>query len=221
MKGDMENKFKIVMKKTDEVMKDFISFTYRAKGTVARFKVRVLAVGLAVIGILAAKDNHPIAGGVMLAIGGGFFVASFFVSQIAVLRVKAVDIAYQNKTELTYAFTNSGIYVYENAELSKNVGGYHNVTCFYGDEKNYYVGVNNEDLYLLPRKCFVEGDAEEFLEFIETKSNEKYEFLPNTIKNKWIQFRINQKQKDMEYNQRAAALREKDKEKRAQKRKKK
>ena len=63
-------------------------------------------------------------------------------------KLKKADIAYQKQTELTYAFTNGGLYVYEDGELSQNVGSYSKVTCFYGDEKNYYLGINNDDLYL-------------------------------------------------------------------------
>lgn len=211
--GEMETKFKVVMKKDAEVLKDFISFTYRAKGAVGRYKMRVLALGLVIIGVLAAKGGSMTAGIVMGAIGVLFLVFSMFLPQIAVLRLKKADLAYQNQTELTYAFTNGSIYVYENGELSQNVGGYNNVSCFYGDEKNYYVGVNNDDLYLLPKKYFVEGKEEEFLEFIEKKSNEKYEFLPMTMKNKWMVKKMEMRQQDLEYNERAAKLRAEDKKK--------
>lgn len=217
----METKFKVVMKKDDEVLKDFISFTYRAQGAIQRYKMRVLAIGLAVIGILAGRDDHPIAGAIMFGLGATFLIATFFLSQIAVAKLKKADVAYQNQTELTYAFTNGGIYVYENGELSQNVGSYSRVTCFYGDEKNYYVGVNNDDLYLLPKKHFVEGDAEEFLGFIENKSGEKYEFIPLTIKNKYLLKKVEWKQQELEYNERAEKLREEDRKKKTEKKSKK
>lgn len=213
----METKFKVVMKKDDEVLRDFISFTYRAQGGVQRYKMRVLAIGLAVIGVLAMRDHHPVAGGVMFGLGAAFFAVTFFLPQIAVAKLKKADVAYQNQIELTYAFTNGSIYVYENGELAQNVGSYSNVTCFYGDEKNYYVGVNNDDLYLLPKKYFLEGNEEEFLEFIEKKSGEKYEFLPLTIKNKYLLKKVEWKQQEMEYNERAEKLREEDRRKKAEK----
>ena len=216
----METKFKVVMRKDDEVLRDFISFTYRAQGAIQRYKMRVLAVGLAVIGFLAGRDDHIIAGAIMFGLGMAFLVASFFLSQIAVAKLKKADIAYQKQTELTYAFTNGGLYVYEDGELSQNVGSYSKVTCFYGDEKNYYVGVNNDDLYLLPKKRFVEGDAEAFLEFVENKSGEKYEFLPLKVKNKYLLKKMEWKQQEIEYNERAEKLREEDKKKKAEKKEK-
>lgn len=215
----MEAKFKVVTKKNIDVLKDFISFTYRAQGSMGRMKLRILAAGLVVIGYLAIKGGSTTAGAIIGAVGVLFLIMSLFLPQIAVWRLKKSDLAYRNQTELAYVFTNSSMYVYENGELEQNIGSYHQVSCFYGDEKNYYVGVNNEDLYLLPRKAFVEGDEEEFLDFIEKKSNEKYEFLPTTVKNKWIRYRVNAKQKEMEYNKKAADLRAKDKEKKEQKKK--
>ena len=212
----METKFKVIMKKNDEVLKDFISFTYRAKGAMTRYKMRIHALGLVIIGVLAIRDDNVVAGTIIGIIGITFLVVSFFLSKIAMTKLKAADLAYQNQTELTYAFTNSSIYVYENGELSQNVGSYNNVSCFYGDEKNYYVGVNNEDLYLLPKKSFVEGDAEEFLEFVEKKSGEQYEFLPLKLKNKWMIKKMEMKRQELEYNEKAAKLREEDKKKKAE-----
>lgn len=108
------------------------------------------------------------------------------------------------------------MYVYENGELTQNVGGYNQVSCFYGDEKNYYLGVNNDDLYLLPRKAFTEGNEEEFLKFIEKKSGEKYEFLPMKVKNKWMLKKVEMRQQEIEYNERAASLRAEDRKKKAE-----
>lgn len=212
----METKFKVVMKKDGEVLKDFISFTYRAKGQTGRFKLRVLAIGLVVIGYLAAKGGNTLAGVIIGATGVVVLVITLFLPQIAVARLKKADVVYQNQTELTYTFTNSSMYVYENGELTQNVGGYNQVSCFYGDEKNYYLGVNNDDLYLLPRKAFTEGNEEEFLKFIEKKSGEKYEFLPMKVKNKWMLKKMEMRQQEIEYNERTASLRAEDRKKKAE-----
>ena len=56
-------------------------------------------------------------------------------------------------------------------------------------------------------KKFAEGNPEEFVDFIEKVSDEKYEFLPATLKNRWIKYRVNQKERDAEYNAKAAAKR--------------
>ncbi len=215
----METKYKITMKKDAEVMKDFVSFTYRVQGKLSRYKFYVLAIGMLMIGFLAMKGGSMTAGAVIGGIGIAMIVIGIFLPSIAVMKMKKADEAYQKGTELTYAFAKSAIYVYLNGELFQNVGGYNHVTSFYEDEKNYYMGINNEELYLLPKKCFVEGEKATFAEFVKERSNVMCEFLPGTLKNKWLKYRMDVKRKNAEYDERAARLRKEAKEKKAQKRK--
>lgn len=202
----MEKRFKIETYKTPEILQDFILFTYRVKNPGGTMKMVVLSAGLLVIGYLAAMEK-PQVGIVFYLLGGAALLFSVFKHKIALVQLKKADVAYKEQTKLGYEFTNSGIYVYKNDVLDENVGGYSHVTCLYGDEKNYYVGINNEDLFLLPRKDFVEGDEAEFTAFIEKKSNEKYEFVPATLKNKWMMHRMGVKQAQMEHDAKAAELR--------------
>ena len=108
--------------------------------------------------------------------------------------------------------------MYENGELAMSVGSYNKVSCFYEDEYNFYLGVNNEDLFLLPRTCFIEGDVEAFASFITGKSGEEAEFLPVTLKNRWMVYRRKAKEAEIEYDAKAAEKREKAKEIRKRKR---
>ena len=215
----METKFKVVMKKNDEIMKDFLSFTYRAQGQANRAKLYIFAVGMLLIGWLAARGGNVTAGNIIAFVGVLMVLMGLLLPKIALAKMKKVDIGYNQGTEYEYIFASGSMYVYENGELAQNVGSYRQVTCFYGDEKNYYVGINNDDLYLLPMKNFKEGNPEEFIEFIQSVSDEVYEFLPATIKNRWMVYRANQKIKEAEYDAKAAAKRAEAKEKRNKKNK--
>lgn len=203
----METKFKVVMTKNDEIMKDFLSFTYRAQGQMQRAKLYVFAVGMIWIGYFAGKGGKVTSGIIIAGVGIAMVLLGLILPKIALSRLKKTDETYNKKTELTYVFASGSMYIYEDGELAQNVGGYRQVTCFYGDEKNYYVGLNNDDLYLLPKKCFVEGEPEEFVDFIQKVSDETYEFLPAELKNRWVKYRANQKIKEAEYNAKAAAKR--------------
>lgn len=212
----METKFRVRMKKDAKVLQDFILFTYRATGNRTGRGI-FLSAGLFFIAYFAIRDS----GAVGYVIGGAgvlLLLFTLFRHKIALVRLKKADVAYKNQTELEYAFTNGNIYVYENGELETTVGGYSHVSCLYEDEYNFYLGVNNEDLYLLPRHSFVEGDVNEFVAFIEGKSSEECEFLPVTLKNRWIVYRHKSKQNEMEYDAKAAKLREEAKEKRRRRR---
>lgn len=209
----METKFKVVMKKDDEIMKDFLSFTYRAQGQVKRAKLYILALGMVLIGWLAARGGDVKAGIVIGFVGVLMILLGLALPKVALARLKKVDEGYNKGTEYEYVFAKGHMYIYENGELVQNVGGYRQVTCFYGDEKNYYVGINNDDLFLLPIKNFVEGNPDEFIKFIEYVSDEVYVFLPATLKNRWMVYRAKQKVKEAEYDAKAAAKRAEAKEK--------
>lgn len=213
----METKFKVVMKKDDKAMKEFLSFTYRAKGQMNRAKLYVFAVGMLIIGYMAAGDDNVIAGNIFALVGIVMILMGLILPKVALARLKKTDEAYKKGTEFTYVFASGSMYVYEDGELAQNVGGYKQVTCFYGDEKNYYLGINNDDLYLLPMKNFIEGNPEEFIDFIQKVSDESYEFLPAELKNRWIKYRVNQKLRDAEYDAKAAAKRAEAKEKKNKK----
>ena len=213
----METKFRVKMRKDAKVLQDFILFTYRAKGSRTTRGI-ILSLGLFVIAYMALNDGAAV--GYVIAVCGALgLIFTLYRHKIALVRLKRADIAYKNQTELEYVFTNGNIYVYEDGELAVNVGSYSRVSCFYEDEYNFYVGVNNEDLYLLPRECFGEGDVNEFVSFIESKSSEECEFLPATLKNRWIAYRQKAKIADMEYDEKAAKLREEAKEKRRRRKK--
>ena len=216
----METKFKVVMKKNDEIMKDFLSFTYRAKGQANRTKLYIYAAGMFLIGYMAAKDGNVTLGNIIASIGIVMVLMGLILPKVALAKMKKADEGYNKGTEYEYVFAKGYMHIYENGELAQNVGGYKQVTCFYGDEKNYYVGINNDDLFLFPMKNFVEGDPKEFIDFIQYVSDESYEFLPITLKNRWMVFRANQKIKDAEYDAKAAAKRAEAAEKKAKKRNK-
>lgn len=213
----METKFKVVMRKNDEIMKDFLSFTYRAQGQVGRAKLYIFAAGMLIIGWLAVRGGNTTMGNIIAVVGILMVLTGLVLPKIALARIKKSDEGYNKGTEYTYIFASGSMYIYENGELAQNVGGYRQVSCFYGDEKNYYVGINNDDLYLLPMKNFVEGNPSEFIEFVQKVSDESYVFLPATVKNRWIKYRAEQKVKEAEYNAKAAEKRAEAKEKKNKK----
>ncbi|MGN1267796.1 MAG: hypothetical protein ACI4UH_07635 [Dorea sp.] len=216
----METKFKVIMKKDKKVLEDFIVFSQRVKNPSIKSKMSIIAVGFFIIGIFAYKDSE-MTGIIIGALGAFLLVYALFKDKLATRRLAKIDPSYKEQNELMYEFTNGNIYIYKDGELETNVGSYSRVSCLYSDEFNIYVGINNEDLLLLPRKCFVVGDHEEFVPFVEGKSKEQSIFLPRTIENRWKMYKIRRKARDAEFNAKAAQRREADKKKKEERKAKK
>lgn len=215
----METKFKIVMKKDMKVLEDFIIFANKANAPMQQTKMAIISIGFILIGWVARNDS-PTLGVVIAAFGAALLLYILLRYKLSARKLAKSDEAYIQQNELSYEFTNSNIYIRKDGELDRNVGSYTHISCLYSDEYNYYVGINNEDLLLLPRNCFVEGDEAEFMPFLEEKSKEASEFLPRMLKNKWTMYKIRQKQRDEEYDAKAAAKREEARQKKEKRRSK-
>lgn len=206
----MDAKFKIVMKKDAKVLEDFILFTYRANEPGRNLIMAIPAIGLMVIGYGQGQDKL-LQGIVIMLLGCVWLAMVLLRHKIALRGLKKADEGYKEQVELTYMFMGSSIYLSKNGGAEENLGSYSKISCFYEDEYNFYVGMNNEDLYLLPKRSFVQGNVEQFVEYLENKTGEKCEFLPKKIKNKWIMYKIKAKKREEVYDKRVKEKREQSK----------
>lgn len=204
----MSVKYEIEMKKDEKVLEDFILFTYRANAPGRTGVMALPALGLMLIGYMEWKDRTPV-GIAILLFGFVWLLFVCFRHKIALRSLKRVDEAYKNKMKLVYKLRGNYIYVSKNDEAEEIMGSYSQISCFYEDEDNFYIGINNEELCLFPKSCFVSGDLEAFVAYIEKKSGEQCEFLPRKMKNKWMMLRIKAKKKEEEYDERVKERREK------------
>ena len=71
----------------------------------------------------------------------------------------------------------------EKEHSEERVGYYKNVYSLWEDEKTFYLGIENDELVILPKNGFLTGEAEAFKLFIIEKSNAKYIWMPMKWKN--------------------------------------
>lgn len=57
----------------------------------------------------------------------------------------------------------------EKAVKKNTTWWYKQIASFYENEKNFFILMNEDELYVLPKKDFVIGDVDEFRQYIETK----------------------------------------------------
>lgn len=173
----MNERFIIETQKTAETIKDFVLFKRRAQNSHATFHLCIISGGLIAMGYSSYAQDAT-AGINFLLIGLILLIFALFRHYPTISKFKKVDQAYLEKWALTYTFTNSRMSVYRNGELFENLGSYHNISSFYADEKNFYLGIKNEDMYVLPKRDFTTGTPEEFLSYISQKSGVECSFSP-------------------------------------------
>ena len=70
----------------------------------------------------------------------------------------------------------------KNGELEK-LGSYSKIYRLWEDEKVFYVGINEDDLVVLPKENFEIGDVSTFRDFILEKSGAIYTWKPRRMDN--------------------------------------
>ena len=85
--------------------------------------------------------------------------------------------------EIVYLFGNDDIRAKKKAS-EERVGFYKNVYSLWEDENTFYIGLDNDELIILPKSAFMEGNVEAFKLFVIEKSNAKYIWSPKKWKNK-------------------------------------
>ena len=95
--------------------------------------------------------------------------------------------------KLSYLFGNTKIRV-ENEGKIETMGGYQDVYRVWEDERTYFVGMNEDDLLILPKDAFEKGEAKAFRDYILERTGADFVWKPtglvNICKNKWMQLQM-------------------------------
>lgn len=180
-----KNYYTVQIRRDTEMMKIFINFTNRIRHPRVTFNLFVTGVLLALVPTLVKGIALP---GVIISYGMGalLILMALFRQYISVYMMKN-DPKVKENEEIIYLFGNSKIRAIRDG-TEEDMGYYKNIYRVWEDERIYYVGMNQEDLLILPKKEFEEGEPENFREFILNKSGADYRWVPNGMMNRSKEF---------------------------------
>ena len=167
--------FQVKTKRDSDVIKAYITFTYRVlhPGVTGRliFCGILVAAPAIIVKALWLKITCLVVGGLLILLG-------LFRQYISLAITKSKDAAYINGTEFTYDFTLTDAAFYADGQIFNTFTKYKDITSFYYDDDFYYLGVRNRDFFILPKSRFTIGDPKEFEEFIYKKSKKTCRWIP-------------------------------------------
>lgn len=100
--------------------------------------------------------------GVIVSYGvGALLILTGLFRQYLTLSMMRNNPEVKENEEITYYFGNAGIRAVRDGQ-EENMGFYKAVYRIWEDEKTFYVGMNEDDLLILPKDRFEEGSAEDF-----------------------------------------------------------
>lgn len=167
--------YQIKTKRTSDILKAYITFTYRIShpGVTARLVLYGLLV--AAPGVFYFKDLFWKI--FFIVIGIALVLLGFFRQYISLSMTKKNDPDYINKTDFTYDFYDLSATVSKDGEIMSRITNYKSITAFFYDDDFYYMALGKE-VHILPKKAFTVGDPAEFEEFIYKKSKKTCKWLP-------------------------------------------
>jgi len=193
-----KGKYVVPVKRDEKLLKTFVKFSNQTRHP--RTTVYLVTVGTMLIALPIANKEIALAGVIICYVMGALMVLmGVFRHHIGVYMLKSNP---QTKLdeELTYIFGNTDVKTERNGELEK-LGSYASIYRLWEDEKFFYIGINEDDLLVLPKANFEVGDVSAFRDYILEKSGATFTWQPkrvdNVIKNNIAQFKWRmQKQKE-------------------------
>jgi len=167
--------YRVETKRDAKMIKDFVLFTYRQR--FPKVTRNFLIVGLLSLVFIYGGKIRAVQI-ICLFIGVFCILMAFFRHHIPIFNMKRRDPDFLEQNTLSYEFTSTGFTGYRNDEPYIKVNDYHKIHHVYHDEEYYYIGFNEQDLIILPKKKFTDGDPVEFEQFIQRKSGIEPSWVP-------------------------------------------
>lgn len=151
----------------------------------------------------------------------GLFICIFAFTRyhIGVSQLVQQDETYINGWNIILEFNDEDFVITNSGKETVITKKYREIGAIYMDEKNYYIGVEGDDLYVLPRKDFIIGKQEEFEIFISEKVVHEMWYIPTKLKNRFQVMRSRMKEMDAAHDTKVAENRRKKQEEKAKKKK--
>lgn len=152
---------------TRKVLEDFIKFTYKVKYPRVTIHLLVLAAGFFAIAFMAGGGIGTY---ICILLGAPLAVIALFRKRIGLSKLMKVDENYQKQSEIKFVFGESEVHV-ENEDVGqKERIKYAEITYMYADDTYYYLGINGQEIQLIPKANFSIGNPTEFYDFIANKT---------------------------------------------------
>ena len=194
----VKGKYVVSVTRDEKLLKTFVQFSNQARHP--RTTVYMVTVGAMLIALPIANKGIALPGVIICYVMGALMVLmGVFRHYIGTYMLKSNPETKLGE-KLTYIFGNTDIKISKEDTLEK-IGSYASVYRLWEDEKYFYMGINEDDLVVLPKANFEVGDVSTFREYLLDKSGCIFTWQPkrvdNVIKNNIANFKWRmQKQKE-------------------------
>lgn len=175
-----KSKYVVATVRDKQLLKTFVKFYNRVKHP--RVTVYNLVVGGTLVALPSVQGAIKQPGTtICYVVGTVMLFLALFRHHISIYMMKS-NAETKYNAYVTYFFGSTAVQVEEAGKISR-LGNYKKIYCVWEDERNFYLGMNEDDLVVLPKKDFTTGDAATFRDFILDKSRAEFRWKPADLKN--------------------------------------
>lgn len=192
--------YRIVTRHTEQVLKDFIRFTYRVRHPRAGFQLWMMGIGFVVLAIFLPGEILPriLCG----AIGALLILFACTRHLIAFSKLAAGDRLYQEQKMIELEFGQAEFTINEHEGEGLRHIKYSEINKLYVDKRNYYLLLHNEELQVLPFADMTDGEGKQFEEFIHYKTGEECKHLDLPLRERIVAINRERKRIEQEHDKR-------------------
>lgn len=125
--------------------------------------------------------------------GGAVAAVALLRNQISYLGFLSKDPYYRNGIKIKLSFGHSGFEVRDGGKEKKTYK-YSLIRELYVDDAIYYLHMENDDLFAVPKEDFVSGDPLKFYEFMQNATSKEFEGVNLSLKQRFAQWKLERMQ---------------------------
>jgi len=191
--------YKALTQHTDQVLKDFIRFTYKVKHPKAKIQLSIMGIGFLLLALFL-KDELRMR---LVLAGVGLLILVFVLTRhlIVFRRLARKDERYQKKTNIEFKFGQAEFIIADDFEDGERKVKYSEITDIYCDKRNLYLLLNGEELQVMPWQDFTGGSTEEIKRFLILKTKRKIKELYIPFSDRLRRIKAGMKEAEVMHNQ--------------------
>lgn len=189
-RGHMTVVYEAVTKHTKETLKAFLRFKEQVGGKHPGRQLLIIAVCSIILRFFARTPRLSL---IFTVIGIVMLLLALIQRPLSVYNLGKTDPYYQSHADIRFVFGEREFRILRQEEEIKVQYG--EIAYIYADETYFYLSVNNNDLHIIGKNDFVQGEAEGFYEFLSHKTGKtivpvrlswamKWEILKEAWKNR-------------------------------------
>lgn len=168
----MTSVYEVTTRHDRQMLKDFLTFRREVKKDSTIFRLIAMGIVAAVLAFSGRGRTLTYVCGVLAVL---LLLLAAVWKRLELNGLAKKDLSYQKQCEIKFTFGENSFRVDNPENGGEQRIRYAEVPYMYQDKNYYYISVNNDDLHMFAKSDFTLGNAEDFADFMERKTEKEFQ----------------------------------------------